>query len=103
MGLTRSRERLRESGGDGRSSTGGEETKAFIDGPLVFGPNDGHHLANARGVGRQGNEVGDGCEMRATGQAVDFNRATVVGVREEVDKAQHSDERHEDAHRNPEP
>lgn len=43
-------------------------------------------------------EIGDRAEVGPTRDAVDFNRAAVVGMGQKIDKAQQTDERHEDAH-----
>lgn len=65
---------------------------------LILGAHDRDDLARPAENEFRSGEIGDRTEVRPAGNAVDLDRATVVGVRQEVGKAQQTDERHEDAH-----
>lgn len=65
---------------------------------LVLRGQDGDDQARAAEDELRSGQVGDRAEMGPAGDAMDFNRAAVVGVRQKIDEAQQSDERHQDAH-----
>lgn len=65
---------------------------------LILRPHHRDDLARAAEDELRSGEIGDGAEMGPAGDTVEFNLATVVGMRQEIGKAQQTDERHQDAH-----
>jgi len=69
-----------------------------VVGALVLRPNDRDDLARAAEDELRSGEIGNRAEVGPASDAMDFDRATVVGVGQKIDKAQQADERHHDAH-----
>ncbi len=69
-----------------------------VVGAVILRSHDRDDLACAAEDELRTGEIGDGAEVGPTRDAVEFNRAAVVGVGQKIDKAQQTDERHQDAH-----
>ncbi len=69
-----------------------------VVGALILRSHDRDDLACAAEDELRTGEISDGAEVGSTRDAVEFNRAAVVGVGQKIDKAQQTDERHQDAH-----
>ena len=69
-----------------------------VVGALILRPHHRDDLARAAEDELRSGEIGDGAEVGPACDAMDFDRATVVGVGQKIDKAQQADERHQDAH-----
>lgn len=70
----------------------------IVVGALILRPHHRDDLAGAAEDELRTGEIGDGAEVGPARDTVDFNRAAVVGVGQKIDKAQQTDERHQDAH-----
>jgi hypothetical protein len=98
MGLAPDAKTTTTSGLDGRSSTGGKKVVRIVVGALIVRPHRRDDLARAAEDELRSGEIGNRAEVGPAGDAVDFNRAAIVGVGQKIDKAQQTDERHQDAH-----
>ncbi len=69
-----------------------------VVGALILRPHHRDDLARAAEDELRSGEIGDRTEVGPARDTVEFNRAAVVGVGQKIDKAQQTDERHQDAH-----
>lgn len=74
--------------------------RRIVVGALIQRSHHRNDLSRAAEDELRSGEIGDRAEVGAAGNAMNLDRAAVIGVRQEIGKAQQADERHEDAHAN---
>ena len=70
---------------------------------LIFCPPDRRYFVGAQGDVRGNHDTRDRAQVSATDKAMAFYRAAIIRVGKKIGKAEQSDERHEDAHRDLQP